>query len=149
MKKQSSKQPLRESLIKIGGKHLLNEGKDEIFKYKDELEIYIQGLRPNIRGWKFGVDHMSGAWEWQSTRVKDVSIFATWGWEGREEIPLETSDGDSLPAVKLKLNPKTVKKDDYDTMDPSDEKQLKKDSKKYLDKMKKEFPKIEKKLLEY
>ena len=40
-------------------------------------------------------------------------------------------------------------RDDYDRMDSSDEKQLKKDTKKYIDTMKKELPKIEKKLLEY
>ena len=83
---------------------------------------------------------MSGSWEWYSSKFKDVSIFATWGWEGRHEIPLETSDGDAFKAVKLKLTP---------PKDTTDEKQLKKDAKKYIDTMKKEIPKIEKKLLEY
>ena len=35
MKKQSLKQPLRESLIKIGGGHLLKENKDMIMYYSD------------------------------------------------------------------------------------------------------------------
>ena len=148
MKKQSLKQPLRESLIKIGGGHLLNEVKDEIFRYKDALEGYLKQLRPNIRGWKFHTEHMTGSWYWENRKFEDI-IYATWGWEGRNEIPLETSDGIAFKAVKLKLNPKTIKSDDYDRIDSSDEKSLKKDVKKYIDTMKKEFPKIQKKLLDY
>jgi len=139
MKKQSIKQPLRESLIKIGGGHLLNENKDMIMYYSDALGKYIQQLRPNIRGWKFGVDHMAGSWEWINGKFRNVSVFATWGWEGKNEIPIETSDGDAFKAVKLKLK----------ASEPEDDKNLKRDAKKYIDTMKKEFPKIQKKLLEY
>ena len=125
----------------------LLEGKDEVFKYKDELELFIKSLRPNIRGWKFGVDYMSGAWEWTNSKIK-CSVFATWGWEGKEEIPLETTDGDSFKAIKLKLNPKKIEKDDMDnSIGYKDQKSLKRDAKKYIDKMKKELPKIEKEIL--
>ena len=117
----------------------LLEGKKEIFKYKDTLEGYLKQLRPSIKGWKFAVDYMSGSREWYNNKFEDV-IYATWGWEGRNEIPVETSDGESFKAVKLKLTP---------PKDTTDEKQLKKDAKKYIDTMKKEFPKMEKKLLEY
>ena len=132
------KQPLKETLKRIGGGHLLNEGKDEIFKYQEELEIYIKGLRPNIRGWKFAVEYMTGSWEW-TNRKFEPAIYATWGWEGKNEIPLESSDGDVFKAVKLKLTP---------SKDTTDEKQLKKDAKKYIDAMKKEFPKIQKEILD-
>ena len=138
MKKQSLKQPLRESLIKIGGGHLLNEVKDEIFRYKDALEGYLKQLRPNIRGWKFHTEHMTGSWYWENRKFEDI-IYATWGWEGRNEIPLETSDGIAFKAAKLKLP----------AQDTTDEKALKKNAKKYIDTMKRELPKIEKKLLEY
>ena len=85
---------------------------------------------------------MTGSWYWENRKFEDI-IYATWGWEGRHEIPLETSEGDVFKAVKLKLAPK-----DEETI-VSDQKSLKKDAKKYLDIMKKEFPKIQKKLLEY
>ena len=132
------KQPLKEMLKKIGGGHLLTENK-MVFYYMEHLGPYIQQLRPNIRGWKFVVERMTGSWEW-TNRKFEPAVYATWGWEGRNEIPLETSDGESFKAVKLKLTP---------PKDTTDEKQLKKDAKKYIDTMKKELPKIEKKLLEY
>ena len=135
MKKQSEKQPLRESLIKIGGGHLLKEYNDKVSKYSDELGGYIKLLRPNIRGWKFGEERMTGSWYWEHPKFEDV-IYATWGWEGKNEIPLETSDGDAFKAVKLKLK----------ASEPEDEQNLKRDAKKYIDTMKKEIPKIEKKL---
>ena len=132
------KKPLKETLIKIGGGHLLKENKDLVFYYMEHLGPYIQQLRPNIRGWKFVVERMTGSWEW-TNRKFEPAVYATWGWEGRNEIPLETSDGDVFKAVKLKLK----------ASEPEDEQNLKKDAKKYLDAMKKEFPKIQKKILEY
>ena len=131
------KQPLKEMLKKIGGGHLLTENK-MVFYYMEHLGPYIQQLRPNIRGWKFVVERMTGSWEW-TNRKFEPAVYATWGWEGRNEIPLETSDGDVFKAVKLKLK----------ASEPEDENNLKRDAKKYLDVMKKEFPKIEKKILEY
>ena len=138
MKKQSVKQPLRESLIKIGGGHLLKENKSMIMNYSDYLGAYLEQLRQNIRGWKLQVDNMAGSWEWYNRKFED-SIYATWGWEGKNEIPLETSDGESFKAAKLKLK----------ASEPEDEQNLKRDAKKYIDTMKKEIPKIEKKILEY
>ena len=131
------KKPLKEMLKKIGGGHLLTENK-MVFYYMEHLGPYIQQLRPNIGGWKFVVERMTGSWEW-TNRKFEPSVFATWGWEGKNEIPLETSDGDAFKAVKLKLK----------ASEPEDENNLKRDAKKYLDVMKKEFPKIEKKILEY
>ena len=128
------KQPLKEMLKKIGGGHLLTENK-MVFYYMEHLGPYIQQLRPNIRGWKFVVERMTGSWEW-TNRKFEPSVFATWGWEGKNEIPLETSDGDAFKAVKLKLK----------ASEPEDEQNLKRDAKKYIDTMKKEIPKIEKKL---
>ena len=132
------KQPLRETLKRIGGGHLLNENKDMIMYYSDALGNYIKQLRPTIKGWKFSIDHMTGSWEWSNRKFEDV-VYATWGWEGKNEIPLETSDGESFKAVKLK----------FKASEPEDEKNLKRDAKKYIDTMKKEIPKIEKKILEY
>ena len=118
----------------------LLEGKKEIFKYKDTLEGYLKQLRPNIKGWKFTVDYHSGSWEWSNRKFEDV-LYATWGWEGKNEIPIESSDGEVFKAAKLKLTPPKE--------DTTDDKQLKKDAIKYINVMKKEFPKIQKKLLEY
>ena len=132
------KQPLRETLKRIGGGHLLNENKDMIMYYSDALGNYIKQLRPTIKGWKFSIDHMTGSWEWSNRKFEDV-VYATWGWEGKNEIPLETSDGESFKATKLKLK----------VSEPEDDKNLKRDAKKYIETMKKEIPKIEKKLLEY
>ena len=72
-------------------------------------------------------------------RKFEDAIYATWGWEGKNEIPIESSDGDDLGKINQK----------FKGSDPDDEKQLKIDSKKYIQLMKKEFPKIEKKLLKY
>ena len=49
MKKQSLKQPLKETLMKIGGKHLLKEYNDDVATYSNELGNYIRLLNPNIR----------------------------------------------------------------------------------------------------
>ena len=139
MKKQSLKQPLKETLMKIGGKHLLKEYNDDVATYSNELGNYIRLLNPNIRGWKFGVEHMTGSWYWENRKFEDV-IYATWGWEGKNQIPVETSDGESFKSIKLKLDPKKSLESKLD---------IKKDVKKYIDKMKKEIPKIQKKILEY
>ena len=133
MKKQSVKQPLRETLIKIGGGYLLKEqSRSMIMNYSDYLGAYLEKLRPNIRGWKFDIDRMAGSWEWSNRKFEEV-VYATWGWEGKNEIPLETSEGNAWKAAKLKLK----------ASEPEDEKNLKIDAKKYLDVMKKELPKIE------
>ena len=143
------KQPLKEMLKKIGGGHLLTENK-MVFYYMEHLGPYIQQLRPNIKGWKFTVDYMSGSWEWYNRKFEPV-IYATWGWEGKDEIPIESSDGEVFKAAKLKLKPSIskAKVGKGVTADTTDEKQLKKDAIKYINVMKKEFPKIQKKILEY
>ena len=139
MKKQSLKQPLKETLMRIGGKHLLKEYNDDVAEYSNELGNYIRLLNPNIRGWKFSLDRMTGSWEWYHSKFED-SIYATWGWEGKNEIPVETSDGESFKTIKLKFNAKKSLESKLD---------IKKDVKKYIDTMKKELPKLEKKLLDY
>ena len=55
-------------------------------------------------------------------------------------IPLESSDGMDLGKIKLKLTPKESLENQLD---------IKKDVKKYIDTMKKELPKLQRKLLEY
>ena len=99
------KKPLKETLIKIGGGHLLKENKDLVFYYMEHLGPYIQQLRPNIRGWKFVVERMTGSWEW-TNRKFEPAVYATWGWEGENNrIPYESSDGAYLGTGKLKLTP--------------------------------------------
>ncbi len=120
-------------------KTLLFEYNDKVANYSDELGEYLAQLRPNVKGWKFSMQRMTGTWEWNHSKFEDA-VYATWGWEGKNEIPVESSDGDDCGTIKLKLTP---------PKESGDEKQLKKDAKKYLDTMKKEFPKIQKKLLEY
>ena len=131
------KQPLKKMLKAIGGGHLLKEDKMVTY-YSGALGDYIYGLRPNIKGWKFDIERQTGSWEWSHSKFEDV-VYATWGWEGKNVIPLESSDGLDLGTIKLKLK----------TSEPEDEKNLKRDAKKYIDVMKKEFPKIQKKMLDY
>ena len=119
-------------------KTLLLEYDKKVANYSDELGNYIQLLRPKVKGWSFSIQWMTGTWEWNHSKFEDA-VYATWGWEGKNEIPLETSDGESFKAVKLK----------FKASEPEDDKNLKRDAKKYIDTMKKEIPKIEKKLLEY
>ena len=124
-------------MIKLKG--LIKENKSMIMNYSDHLGAYLEQLRPNIRGWKFHMEHMTGSWYWSNRKFEDV-IYATWGWEGKNQIPVETSDGESFKSIKLKLDPKKSLESKLD---------IKKDVKKYIDKMKKELPKIEKKILDY
>ena len=119
-------------------KKLSLEYDDKVAKYSSELGKYIKLLKPKINGWKFDEEYMSGSWYWEHPKF-EVVIYATWGWEGKNEIPVETGEGDSLPTIKQK----------FKGTDPENEKQLKIDAKKYIALMKKEIPKIEKKLLEY
>ena len=133
------KQPLKEMLKKIGGGHLLTENTD-IDDYSHELGEYLNSMRiPQIKGWRFSIDIHSGAYVWDHAKFEE-SIYATWGWEGKNEIPVETSDGESFKTIKLKLKPKESLESKLD---------IKKDVKKYISAMKKELPKIEKKLLNY
>ena len=83
-------------------------------------------------------EYHSGSWEW-TNRKFDNAFYATWGWEGKNEIPIESDEGDDCGTIKQK----------FKGTDPENEKQLKIDAKKYIALMKKEIPKIEKKLLEY
>ena len=119
-------------------KTLLLEYDAKVSTYSSELGNYIRLLSPKVKGWTFSIQRMTGTWEWNHPKFEDA-IYATWGWEGKNEIPIETSDGESFKSIKLKLK----------VSEPEDEKNLKRDAKKYIDAMKKEFPKIEKKLLEY
>ena len=119
-------------------KTLLLEYDNKIADYSDELGKYIKQLKPTIKGWKFGIDYMAGSWEWSNRKFEDV-IYATWGWEGKNEIPIESDEGDDCGTIKQK----------FKGTDPENEKQLKIDAKKYIALMKKEIPKIEKNLLEY
>ena len=43
---------------------------------------------------------MTGSWYWENRKFEDV-IYATWGWEGKNQIPVETSDGESFKSIKL------------------------------------------------
>ena len=121
-------------MIKL--KQLLKENK--IAKYSSDLGDYIKLLKPKINGWKFGMEHMTGSWYWEHPKFEDI-IYATWGWEGKNGIPLETSDGVVLKAAKLK----------FSKFDHEDADSIKKDAKKYIDTMKKELPKLQKKMLDY
>ena len=132
------KQPLKEMLKKIGGGHLLKEYNDKVAEYSDVLGQHLKHMRFDIRGWQMDRDYHSGAWEWTNRKFEN-HFYATWGWDGKNEIPIETDEGDSLPTIKQK----------FKGTDPDDEKQLKIDAKKYIQIMKKLIPKIEKKLLEY
>ena len=117
-------------------KKLLLEYNDKVAKYSLELGDYIKLLKPKIKGWKFGVERMTGSWYWEHPKFEDI-IYATWGWEGKNEIPVETSDGHSFKTIKLKLTPKTTSAEQLD---------VKNDVKKYIDTMKKELPKLEREL---
>ena len=131
------KKPLKEMLKKIGGRHLLKEN-DAVSTYSDALGQYLAGLRFDIRGWQMSREYHSGSWEW-TNRKFDNAFYATWGWEGKNEIPIESDEGDDCGTIKQK----------FKGTDPENENQLKIDAKKYIALMKKEIPKIEKKLLEY
>ena len=120
-------------------KTLLLEYDKKVANYSDELGNYIQLLRPKVKGWSFSIQRMTGTWEWNHPKFEDA-VYATWGWEGKNEIPLQSSDNEYFGRVKLKLTPKESLESKLD---------VKKDVKKYLDAMKKEIPKIEKKLLRY
>ena len=114
----------------------LLEGNSKIAAYSNKLGSSIYLFKPNIRGWKFAVEHMTGSWYWENSKFEDI-IYATWGWEGKNEIPVETSDGHSFKTIKLKLTPKTTSAEQLD---------VKNDVKKYIDTMKKELPKLEREL---
>ena len=75
-------------------KTLLLEYNDKVAKYSDELGEYLAQLRPSVKGWKFSIQRMTGTWEWNNRKFEDA-VYATWGWEGKNEIPIETSDGES------------------------------------------------------
>ena len=107
-------------MIKL--KQLLNENA-KVQAYSDELGKYIMLMKPRIAGLKFYVEYMTGSWVWEKG---DIAIYATWGWEGKKEVPIE--DGDTGDRFKtLKYN---------STGD------LKKDAKWYISNMKRYLPGI-------
>ena len=137
------KQPLKEMLKAIGGGHLLTENAD-VDDYSQELGEYLHHIRiPPVKGWTFTIDINSGAWMWDHVPGKfEDSIYATWGWMGKNQLTIEVGDGVDLD-IRKKVNLK------FKGLDGFDEKQMKIDAKKYIDAMKKEIPKIQKKMLEY
>ena len=137
LKSKEQKRMFEQKLRKTIRGILLENQKVE--NYSLELGDYIKILKPNIRGWKFGVERMTGSWYWEHSKFEDV-VYATWGWTGKNAIPLQSSDGMDLGKINLKLKPKESLEDQLD---------VKKDVKKYIDAMKKELPKIQKKLLQY
>ena len=92
------KKPLKEMLKKIGGGHLLKEYNDKVATYSDALGKYIEGLRFSIRGWQMSTEYHSGSWEWTNKKFEN-HFYATWGWEGKNMIPLESSDGVDLGKI--------------------------------------------------
>ena len=116
-------QPLKEMLKKIGGSHLLNEDV-KLVDYQNELGEYIKQLRPNVKGWKFGIDRQTGGWYWEHPKYES-QIFATWGGDGKEQVQYEV-DGDKFgKADKYKAK--------FD---------MKKDSKWYIANAKKSIPQV-------
>ena len=115
-------------MIKL--KKLLNENK--LQKYSDELGGYIMQLKPTIGSGafklKFSIERMTGTWAWAG---RFIEIYATLGWEGKKEVPIEigyNERGDEGTVVKkLKYKP---------TFD------LKKDAKWYISNMKRYIPGI-------
>ena len=115
---------------------LLLERNMKIAKYSDELGQYIMQLKPSIGSGafklKFSIERMTGTWAWAG---RFIEIYATLGWEGKKEVPIEigyNENGDDGTVVKkLKYNP---------TFD------LKKDSKWYISNMKRYLPGIVKSL---
>ena len=109
-------------------KTLLFEYDDKIAKYSNELGAYIKGLRPRVGKLKFNIEPMTGAWEWEDNKL---SVYATLGWEGKKEVPIEIGlapDGHEGDMVKtLKYNPK------FD---------LKKDAQWYISNMKRYLPAV-------
>ena len=126
------KQPLKEMLKKIGGGHLLKEKKDDYVDFEqyaqEDLSYYIQGLRPSVKAggatWKFDIDRQQGSWYWTSPK-HEVDIYATYGWNGKEQIEWEVEGEKIGKPDKYKAK--------YD---------LKKDAKWYIDNAKKAIPKI-------
>ena len=114
-------------MIKL--KQLLNENA-KVQAYSDELGKYIMLMKPRIAGLKFDVEYMTGSWYWENSKFEDI-IYATWGWEGKKEVPIEIGlapDGHEGEMVKkLKYNPK------FD---------LKKDAQWYISNMKRYLPGI-------
>ena len=128
MKKQSLKQPLKEQLKKIGGGHLLNEKVDNLSDYWNDIVKDIEGDDIKIGKDKYTADYdyHSGALSWGNN---DVIIYMTPAYDGVKYIPVE--DGDSARMIG-KLPLKTTG-------------DVKKDTKWYLNTIKKALPKILKK----
>ena len=106
-------------------KTLLLEYDDKVAKYSDELGTYIKALRPKIGKLKFDIERMTGSWIWED---REIGIYATLGWEGKKEVPIEPDDGAGTVKT-LKYKP---------TFD------MKKDSKWYLSNMKRFLPGVKK-----
>ena len=129
MKKQSLKQPLKEQLKKIGGGHLLTEK-------VDDLELYWADIVKDIEGddFKIGKEVYTADYEYNSNALSwgnnDVIIYMTPAYDGVKYIPVEDGDtGKMLGKITLKT-----------TGD------VKKDTKWYLNTVKKSFPKFLKKI---
>ena len=106
-------------------KTLLLEYDSKIAKYSDELGEYIRIMKPKIAGLKFDVERMTGNWVWEDN---EIGIYATWGWEGKKEVPIEPDDGGGV-VKKLRYNP---------TFD------MKKDATWYISNMKRYIPGVKK-----
>ena len=116
-------------MIKL--KTLLTENA-KVQAYSDELGAYIMGLKPRIGSGafalKFSMERMTGTWAWSN---RWIEIYATYGWEGKKQVPIEIGYNEAGNEGKI------IKKIKYKpTFD------LKKDSKWYISNMKKHLPKV-------
>ena len=86
-------------MIKL--KHLISENKRDIIKYQAEFAAYLKGMKPRIAGFRWTEERMTGSWEWYNPRI-NIVVYATWGWEGKEQVPIEIEDGDVVKTLKYK-----------------------------------------------
>ena len=123
------KQPLRETLKRIGGGHLLTEKVDDLEKYWADIVRDVEGEQIKI-----GKDNYTADYEYNSNALswgnEDVIIYMTPAYDGAKDIPVEYGDtGQKLGKIPLKT-----------TGD------VKKDKKWYINTIKKSLPKFLKKI---
>jgi len=128
------KKPLKEMLKKIGGAHLLNEkpnfDKEKLQEYWHDIIQDVEGTMIKIGKDKYTADYdyHSGALSWGSMD-SEVLLYMTPGYDGQNSIPVEDGNsGKFHGTIPLKT-----------TGD------VKKDTKWYVNTIKKALPKILKK----
>ena len=83
----------------------LTEKIADSFDYSEEMAHILKKKNPRIRTqkttWHWDYETQTGSWSWWTKDYPDLELYATYGWEGFEGIPIEIA-GEPVARIRVK-----------------------------------------------